>query len=84
MTGNNATDAVIGSVIVITGSTAIKNAANGTFHMSSIVAGFLLGSALLLVAMASPALAKGLALLGVVGAITTNGPAVFKIVGGIK
>lgn len=76
-----ATDAIIGSVVVITGSTAIKNAKAGTFHMSSIVSGFLLGSALMLVAMASPAIAKGLAMLGAIGAIITNGPAVFGLVG---
>ena len=75
------TDAILGSVIVISGSTAIKNASQGKFHMSSVVSGFLLGSALLLVAMVSPAIAKGLAMLGAIGAVITNGPAVFGIVG---
>lgn len=75
------TDAIIGSVIVISGSTAIKNASQGKFHMSSVVSGFLLGSALMLVAMVSPAIAKALAALGAIGAIINNGPAVFSLVG---
>lgn len=83
-TGNGASDAVIISVIVIAGSAVIKDSAAGKFTFKPIVAGFMLGAALLLIAAASPGLAKGMAMLGVIGAVIENGPAVFKTVGGIK
>lgn len=81
-TANGATDAVIISVIAISGSAVIKDTAAGKFTMRPIIAGFILGSVLLLVAAASPAIAKGLATLGVIGAVIENGPAVAKLVGG--
>jgi hypothetical protein len=79
----NAPTAVIASTIVITGTSAIKDVKEGKPPIVPIVSGFLLGSALLLLAIASPALAKAFALLGLVGAMVTNGGAVMDIVGGI-
>jgi hypothetical protein len=75
------TDAIIGSVVFITGTSAIKHTKKGDLGMHTFVSGFMLGSALLLLAMASPAIAKALAFMGAIGALINNGPAVFGLVG---
>lgn len=84
-TGNGAADLIIVSVVVVSGTAILKDTGpgGGGFKMHTVVSGFLLGSALLLVAALSPAIAKGLAVLGIIGALTTNGPAAFKVIGGL-
>lgn len=79
----NATDTVIGSTVVVIGSRAIADTASGHFTMGPIVSGFLLGSALLLLAFVSPFMAKGFAILAMIGALLKNGPAVFAHIGKI-
>lgn len=79
----NPDSVVIGSVIVITGTSVVKHVHEHTFTFRPIITGFLLGAALLLVAMASPSLARALALLGLVGGLITNGPAVISLVQGV-
>lgn len=67
------TSAVLGATIVITGTSVLKDVKKGQSPMMPVVTGFMLGSALLLIALAAPQFAKALAGLGVVGALVTNG-----------
>jgi hypothetical protein len=79
-------DLVIASTAIITVTTIIRNAHNKTkagTTFEPIVFGFLLCIALLVIALVAPGIAKGLALLGLVGAFAVNGPALFSIVGGL-
>lgn len=77
------TSAVIGGTIIITGTSVLKDIHEGKPPVLPVVTGFLLGSALLLVAFASPPLAKALALMGVVGALATNGNAALGVIGSV-
>lgn len=84
----NASDVVLGSVLVIVTSTLvrIKRAPirGQTFTPFQVIAfGFLLATGLLIVAIASPGLAKGLAYLGLVGAFVVNGPTLFGLLGNL-
>jgi hypothetical protein len=78
-----ATSAVVGSVVVIVGTSVIKDVKDGRSPIPPVVSGFMLGSALLLIALAWPQFAKVAAGLGVVGAFVTNGPQVLGTLGGI-
>ena len=75
------TSAVLGGTAIITGLSVLKDVHKKKDPVKPVVFGFMLGSALLLVAFAAPALAKGLALMGVVGAFVTNGTDVLAILG---
>lgn len=77
------TDAIVGSVVVIVGTTLIRDTMQGKADMRPVVTGFLLGSALLLLSFGAPNLAKGLAYLGVLGALVTNGPLIADRLGKI-
>jgi len=82
----NPTDVIIGSVVVITATTVLRNAraktkAGTTFK--PVVFGFGLLVALLAIAIVAPGFAKGLALMGLVGAFAVNGPALFNTIGGL-
>lgn len=77
----DATGAVLAGTIVITGSKVFADTANGHFTMQPVVSGFLLGSALLLLGMVVPSIAKALVALGCVGAFVTNGPTILDRVG---
>lgn len=74
-------DAVIGSVIIVTGSRVFVDTHAGKFTMQPIVSGFLLGSVLLLFGMASPSITKALCGLLIVGAFVTNGSTVLDTAG---
>lgn len=74
-------EAVIGSVIVLTGSRVFVDVHNGKFTMQPVVSGFLLGSVLLLFGMASPSITKALCGLLLVGAFVTNGPTILDTAG---
>lgn len=76
-----AVDAVLGGTVVITGARVFNDAAGGHFTMQPVVSGFLLGSALLLVAMVAPSIAKALIGLGIVGTFIVNGPTILDRVG---
>lgn len=76
-----ATDAVLGGTVVITGARVFADTANGKFTMQPIVSGFLLGSAMLLVAMVLPSVAKILIAAGIVGTFLTSGPTILNRVG---
>src|SRR3954451_23160339 len=78
------TSAVLGATIVITGTSVLKDVKKGQSPMMPVVTGFMLGSALLLIAMAAPQFAKALAGLGVVGALVTNGPDVLGTINTIS
>lgn len=82
----NPTDVIIGSVVVITATTVLRNAKNKTpagTTFKPVVFGFLLAGALLAIAIVAPNMAKGLALLGLVGAFVVNGPALFEVIGSL-
>lgn len=79
------TGVVVGSVVVITGTTMLRLysqpvKAGAKSPYTPLIFGFLLLIALLAISIAAPGLAKGLALLGLVGAFVVNGPAVFAVV----
>jgi hypothetical protein len=80
----NPSDVILGSVVVITGTTIIRNAyekkPKGT-TFKPLAFGFMLTVALLAIAIGAPGFAKGLAYLGLVGAFVVNGPAVFALLG---
>jgi hypothetical protein len=61
----------------------MKDIHAGGSPVKPVVSGFLLGAALLGLAIFSPALAKAFALLGVVGAFVTNGQQAFSLLGGL-
>lgn len=86
MSEENATGVIIGSVLVITSTTIIRNAKNKK-HLGRtwepVIWGFLLALALLAIAIFAPKFAKGLAYLGLVGAFALNGPTIFGIVQGL-
>lgn len=81
---NDASDVVIASVLVISGTTLFRRIREGTWKnhvVEIIVFGFLLLIALLLIAVISPTIAKTLAYLGMIGAFLVNGEEVLKFVG---
>lgn len=81
----DSTNAIIAAAVVISGSTMVKDGVEKKkFHFAPVVFGFMLASALLLLALIAPNFARGLAYMGLVGAFVVNGPAVFKLAGGIR
>lgn len=80
----DATSAIVGSMIVIMGTTEIADIKRDGFHAKPIIVGFMLGTALLIIAVFNPEIAKAFAYLGVVGALVTNGPDAFKAIGAIS
>lgn len=80
------TDVILGSVVVITGTTILRNVRNKTkagTTFKPVLFGFLLAAALLTIAIGAPGFAKGLAYLGLVGAFVVNGPALFELIGSL-
>lgn len=75
----NSTDVIVVAVVIISGTTMIRNAKDKKYHFGPIIYGFLLAIALLTMATFAPRFAKGLAYMGMVGAFVVNGPAVFGI-----
>lgn len=76
------TNSIIAAAVVISASTLVKDAVEKKqFHFAPIIFGFLLASALLLMAFFAPGVARALAIMGLVGALVVNGPAVFKLAG---
>lgn len=80
----NASSVVFASVIVITSTTIVRRLRENKWHghiVETMVFGFMLLIALLVLAIVMPTAAKILAYLGMVGAFVLNGPAVFKLLG---
>lgn len=80
----NPTDVILGSAVIITATTILRNAQNKTpagTTFRPVIFGFGLALALLAIAIPAPGIAKGLALLGLVGAFAANGPAVIQLIG---
>lgn len=83
MSGDNATGVILGSVLVIVATSILRNAHDKTKAgrtWAPALSGVLLLIALLTIAIFAPRFAKGLALLGLVGAFAVNGPTVFALV----
>lgn len=86
MSDGSATDVILGSVVVITATSVIRNAHDKTkagTTFKPVLFGFGLAVALLAIALVAPGFAKGLALLGLVGAFVVNGPALFTVIGNL-
>lgn len=80
----NPSSVVFASVVIITSTTLIRRVREGKWSshvIETIVFGFLLLIALLVLAIVLPSAAKILAYLGMVGAFVVNGPAVFGYLG---
>lgn len=82
--GKNPTGVVVAAGVIVAGSTVVRDVHEGQIRAAPIVFGFLMVSALLLIGMASPKTARGLAYLSMIGALAVNGPAVFSIVSGLS
>lgn len=76
---------VIASVVIITSTTILRRTREGKapsgYIIETIIFGFLLLVALLILAIVMPQIAKVLGYLGMVGAFVVNGPEVFKLLG---
>lgn len=86
MNGDNPTDLIIGSVVVIVATTVLRNAQNHTKAGTTfrpVIFGFGLLLALLAIAMVAPTPARWLAIMGLVGAFAVNGEAVAKTIGSL-
>ena len=82
----SATDVIIGSSVIITATSVIRNAHNKTkagTTFKPVLFGFGLAVALLAISLVAPGFAKGLALLGLVGAFVVNGPTLFTVIGNL-
>lgn len=72
------------SVAIITSTTIVRRMRQGSWRghvVETVVFGFMLLIALLIVAIVAPPVASILAYLGIVGAFVVNGPAVFQFLG---
>lgn len=79
------TNAIIGSSVLIAGTTLVRDGVEKKkFHFAPVVFGFMLASSLLALSFFAPNFAKGLALMGMVGALAVNGTAVFSLVNGLN
>jgi len=81
----NPSNAVFASVLVITSTTVIRRVRDGTWPghvLETVVFGFMLLIALLILAIVLPSFARVLAYLGMVGAFVVNGPSLFELLGG--
>jgi hypothetical protein len=79
----NTTETIIGAGVIVTGSTVIRDVHQGHKRAAPIIFGFMMVAGLLVISMAAPKAAKGLAYFAMVGAFFVNGAAVFGIAGGI-
>ncbi len=79
----SSTDTIIAAVVIIVGTTMIKNAKHKKNKFQPLIFGFMLAIALLIMATFAPTFAKGLAYMGMVGAFVVNGPTVFGLLAGI-
>jgi hypothetical protein len=75
----NTTETIIGAGVVVTGSTLIRNVRGGKNHAAPVIFGFMMVAGLLVISLAAPKAAKGLAYFAMVGAFFVNGAAVFGI-----
>lgn len=83
MADKSPTGLIVAAGVIVTGSTVIRDVHEGKTRAAPIVFGFLMVIGLLLIAMGAPKVARGLALLSLLGALAVNGPAVFGIASGI-
>jgi hypothetical protein len=81
---NDPTDVIIVAASVMAGSTIVRHIAekpkDAGGYAKPIAYGFFLALSLLLLAVPLPRFARGLAYLGIVGALTVNGPTIYKLV----
>ena len=83
---------IITSVAIMVASTIVRHQIQHSNSKDSVAVswgrpiafGFFLCIALLLLSMATPTFARALAYLGLVGAFAVNGPAIFKLLSGVK
>ena len=80
----NPTNTIIAAGIIVTGSTVIRDAHEGKTRAAPIVFGFMMVTALLILAIPFPRTSRGLAFMTMVGAFVVNGPAVFSIASGLS
>jgi len=83
VSGSHATSLVITSGVIIGGLSLVKDVATGHPSIRPIISGFLLTGMLLLITMVSPVIGKTLAIVGLIGAMATNGPVVLGKLGGL-
>lgn len=84
ISGRDPVNAIFAAGILVTGSTLIRDAHKGQARAAPIVFGFMMVTGLLIMAMAAPRFARGLAYMSMVGAFVVNGPAVFSIASGFS
>lgn len=84
MPDKSPTGMIVAAGVIVTGSTVIRDVHEGKTRAAPIVFGFLMVIGLLLIAMGAPKVARGLALLSLLGALAVNGPAVFGIASGLS
>jgi len=80
----NASSTVFAATLIIVSTTIVRRIRNGTWSghvVETIVFGFLLLIALLILAIVTPRFAQVLGYLGLVGAFVVNGPALFELIG---
>lgn len=74
---------VILATVTMGGLAFVKDTTEGKPSVRPVVTGFVLGAILLLVNTFSPYAAKWLSIMGIIGAMVDDGPAVFGKLGGI-
>lgn len=82
--GKDPVTLIIAAGVIVTGSTVIRDVHEGKPRAAPIVFGFMMVSALLIIALGAPKLARGLAWMSLVGAFVVNGAAVFGIASGLS
>ena len=79
------TDLTIASGVLMTVTTIIRRKRrNQGQYMVTVVYGFAVTLALLLISIVAPLLARVLAYLGMAGAIAVNGPDLWKLIAGLS
>ena len=79
----NTTETIIGAGVIVTGTTVIRDVHEGKTRAAPIIFGFMMVAGLLVISLAAPKAAKGLAYFAMIGAFFVNGAAVFGVAGGI-
>lgn len=74
---------VLGATVAAGGLTAVRHLADGTFKFTVVFNVFMLGATLILISLVSDSIAKGLALLVLLGSVLENGPTVFSKLGAL-
>jgi hypothetical protein len=81
---DDASGVVFLAVLTITGTTVLRRVEERKEALSVVVYGFILLTVLLFIGALSPRLATWLSMMGIVGAVVLNAPAITKMLGGLK